>query len=54
MTTRTSCLICEAHTTTSSIGLCARCEAYPVLVAAFTEGMARKAVQAPEKVQVGS
>ena len=51
----TSCVICEVHTTiTSPIGLCARCAAFPVLVEAFTEGLARKAVNPPERLPVVS
>ena len=50
----TYCVICEVRADTSVIGLCARCEAFPVLVEAYTEGLTRKAVQAPEPLPVVS
>ena len=40
-TTAKSCIICEARATTSAIGLCERCMAFPVLVEAIHRGSGR-------------
>jgi hypothetical protein len=51
MTTPTACLICEVPAVVSVEGLCAVCIGYPVLLAAFREGLVRRAARAPTEAK---